>query len=49
MGGNAVLHYNVQQCIVNNVAHKQRVYSVLIISGDAVFVARHRTPSRLCR
>ena len=47
MGGNAVLHYNVQQCIVNNLPAKQRVYSLLIISGDAVCVTRNRTPSRL--
>jgi hypothetical protein len=42
MGGNAVLHYNVQQCLVNNAASKQRVYSVLIISGDAVCITRSR-------
>lgn len=47
MGGNAVLHYNVQQCVVNNLPAKQRVYSLLIISGDAVCVTRNRSPSRL--
>eukprot|EP00961_Rhodomonas_salina_P170625 2300061-Rhodomonas_salina.2 len=26
MGGNAVLHYNVEQMIVNNITHKMRVY-----------------------
>ena len=47
MGGNAVLHYNVQQCNVNNMAGKQRVYSVLIVSGDAVCVTRNRSISRV--
>ena len=42
MGGNAVLHYTVQQCLVNNAASKQAVYSVLIISGDAVCITRSR-------
>jgi hypothetical protein len=42
MRGNAVMNYSVQQCLVNNVAGKQRVYSVLIVSGDAVFVTRDR-------
>ena len=46
MGGNAVLHYNVHQCVVDNVAGKQRVYSLLILSGDAVFVARDRARLR---
>ena len=36
IGGNAVLHYNVDQIIVNNMAHKMRVYSVLMVTGDAV-------------
>jgi hypothetical protein len=49
MGGNAVLHYNVQQCMMNAVAGKQRVYSVLIISGDAVCVTRGRSNSLYSR
>jgi hypothetical protein len=45
MGGNAVLHYTVQQCLVNNAASKQAVYSVLIVSGDAVCITRSRDRS----
>ncbi|KAJ1468198.1 hypothetical protein T484DRAFT_1856188 [Baffinella frigidus] len=41
IGGNAVLHYNVDQMIVNNMAHKMRVYSVLMVTGDAVRIQPH--------
>lgn len=40
MGGNAVLHYNVEQMIVNNITHKMRVYSLLMVTGDVVNVIR---------
>jgi len=36
MGCNAVTHYNVEHMIINNVAHKMRVYSILMMTGDAV-------------
>lgn len=36
LGADAVLHYTVQHMKIYNLTHKMRVYTLLVVSGDAV-------------
>eukprot|EP00281_Chroomonas_sp_CCMP1168_P020825 CAMPEP_0206225708 /NCGR_PEP_ID=MMETSP0047_2-20121206/7692_1 /ASSEMBLY_ACC=CAM_ASM_000192 /TAXON_ID=195065 /ORGANISM="Chroomonas mesostigmatica_cf, Strain CCMP1168" /LENGTH=108 /DNA_ID=CAMNT_0053648727 /DNA_START=38 /DNA_END=361 /DNA_ORIENTATION=+ len=39
LGANCVLHYAVQHLKIYNLTHKTRVYSLLVVAGDAVRLA----------
>lgn len=42
LGADAVLHYTVQHLKIYNLTHKMRVYTLLVVSGDAVRLASER-------